>query len=721
MATPDDVRMTVVEASWQRFRSDEFRGNVVWFVQLALIALVVEVLDGLSLYIAHASNVEILWPAKGVVLAICLLVPARSRTSALAAAGLGGVLGELALRATFAYAAFGTSITILGVVLALFFVDRAIGPEIDFRDWRSLTKFLFLACFAAMIIGIPGSLFSGWMRGTHFLRDWATWSLSTGLSYSIFTPTIVLLATMSQVSLAQRRAKERIIAANVVMFALLSAVFFQPGYPATYFVPMGLLGVTLVAEIEGASVALLLTAIVAIITTTAGYGPAVALHVSPSERILAVQFMLVTLTFGMIPTAAALTERRRLRDGLAEALDQSRRAADLLREQEELYRLMADNASDIVIRTDLSGHIQYIAPSIERILGYTVSELIGNRFRDLLVEEDATRFAQAAKDAFHRKAGAGEVIEYRARHKDGREVWLESCPTIGRDSQGVVVGILDIARDVTARKAMEDALIEARKNAEVAAEAKSEFLANMSHELRTPLTTVIGFADALNDYCDLDSKAKHFTERVRNASRALLSTVNNILDYSKVERGLFEYEPEYFPAKRHFEETIEIFAVQAKEKGLALRLECPAVLRKAELFADPFRLRQVLINLIGNAMKFTDEGSVTLRVEYVEGILVGEGRLICSVVDTGAGIPANRIDLLFQRFSQVDKQTSRRYGGTGLGLAICKGVVCGMGGEIGVTTVEGKGSTFRFELPVQIRIEAESPRTASRFVVQSSV
>jgi signal transduction histidine kinase len=261
---------------------------------------------------------------------------------------------------------------------------------------------------------------------------------------------------------------------------------------------------------------------------------------------------------------------------------------------------------------------------------------------------------------------------------------------------------------------MEEALIDARKHAEVAAEAKSEFLANMSHELRTPLVTVIGFADALKDYCDLDPKAKHFTDRVRNASRALLSTVNDILDYSKLERGLVEYEPEFFSAKAHFEETLEIFAFQAKEKGLALRLECPSVLDDAELFADPLRLRQVLINLIGNAIKFTAEGSVNLRVEYADGILEGQGRLRCEVIDTGPGIPADKIGQLFQRFSQVGKQTSRRHGGTGLGLAISKAVICGMGGEIGVTTDEGHGSVFWFELPVQFRSEPDAPRTIAR-------
>jgi signal transduction histidine kinase len=302
-----------------------------------------------------------------------------------------------------------------------------------------------------------------------------------------------------------------------------------------------------------------------------------------------------------------------------------------------------------------------------------------------------------------RRGAAGPRIEYRARHRDGRVVWLESSPSLGRDSGGAIAGIVDTARDVTERKAMERALIAAREEAEVAAEAKSEFLANMSHELKTPLTSAIGFADALNDYCDLDTRARRFARGIRTASLALLSTVNDILDYSRMERGQLSCDPEFFALKSYMEDLLGMFAVDAAEKGLSLSLECTSDLENLEIFADPNRLRQILLNLVGNAVKFTVSGSVTLRVRC-EDKDANDWRLRCEVADTGPGIAADDVGRLFQRFSRIEGRG--RFGGTGLGLAICKGLVTAMGGEIGVSTELGSGSRFWFEIPVETQDRA---------------
>jgi PAS domain S-box-containing protein len=465
-------------------------------------------------------------------------------------------------------------------------------------------------------------------------------------------------------------------------------------------VAVGLLGVAFFAETEGAAVGLLLTAIVALTATTMGSGPWLLVPGALSVRINAVQIFLSALTVGIIPTAAAITERRRLQDSLSIALDETRRTADALRESEELYRLLAENASDIVIRTDVTGRILYLAPSVDRILGYAPSELIGTLIYDLLLAEDAPTLRGATSDALQGRHVSGQRIEYRARHGSGRVVWLESSPTVGQDSNGLV-GIVDIARDVTERKAMEEALIEAWEQAEAAAEAKSEFLANVSHELKTPLTSVIGFADALNDYCQLDEQARRFANRVRTASLALLTTVNDILDYSRLESGLLSFEAQLFPLRKHVEEALDMFEMQAAEKGIELRLECASSLDVAEVFVDPQRLRQVLLNLVGNAVKFTDSGSVALVVAYEERSAKGP-YLRCEVVDTGPGIDPAYVDQLFRRFSQVDNSNHRRFGGTGLGLAICKGIVSAMGGDIGVSTELGRGARFWFEVPVQM-------------------
>ena len=667
--------------------------------RLALIFVVVAVLDGFSLLLARNTvHVEMLWPARGVVLACCLLWRPKSSLPVLVAALLGGITGQIAVGAGAIHATLRASLNVAAIAIVLFASEKAVDRELDFRDWRHLWKFLAIGWVTAAIMAVPGSQLATWRSGTTFLEDWSSWSLSTILSYTIFTPTFVLLATMRTVEHTSPLAERRVFVANLAMLVLLCFVFSQSMFPAGFMIAVALLAVAFYSETEGAAVGLLLTATVALTATAMGAGPWTLVPGSMSVRVDAAQVFLAALTVGIIPTAAAITERRKLQESLASALEQTRQTADALRESEALYRLLAENASDIVIRTDVEGRILYVAPSVERILGYLPSDLVGQTFYSLLLPEDVETLKQAVRNARSGTAERAERVEYRARHGAGGVVWLESSPTLGTDSRGQV-GIVDMARDITLRKEMETALIEARQRAEAAAEAKSEFLANVSHDLKTPLTTIIGFADALNDYCELDARARRFADRVRTASLALLSTVNDILDFSRLERGKLAFEPRLFLLRRHLEETVGLFVIQAAEKGLRLELACDPALDAVEVFADPHRLRQVLINLIGNAVKFTDAGSVTLSVRIGEHAGVVR-RLRCEVVDTGPGIDPVNSSRLFQRFSQVDG-SGRRFGGTGLGLAICKAVIAAMDGEIGVTSLKGRGSRFWFEVPVQ--------------------
>ena len=667
--------------------------------RLILIGVVAAVLDGFSLFLARsAAHVDMLSPAEGFVLAVCLL--ARRSPLILVSAAVGSVLGEIAVGAGLADALLITSITYAGVALMYFAVIRMIGAEVDFRSWRHLLRFLALGWVISALVAVPGSLLPLGDAPPASLQNWVSWSLSTALSYAIFTPTLVLLTTLRSVRRAAADAERRILIANLAMLGLLLFVFSQSLFPAGFMVAVGLLGVAFYAEIEAASLALLFTSIIAIAATAMGRGPWLLVPGTTAVRVDAVQIFLAVLTTGIIPTSAAITERRRLQESLSMALGEAQQTAAALRESEELYRLLAENASDIVIRTDLSGRILYVTPSIERILGYAPAELMGTRIFDLVIADDIPELENAMRRATEEKDPRESRIEYRARCRDGHTLWLESQPTIGRDSQGIVVGIVDTARDITERKAMEDALVEARERAEIAAAAKSEFLANMSHELKTPLTSAIGFADALNDYCDLDARAQRYADGVRTASLALLSTVNDILDYSRLERGQLSYEPRFFRLRAHVQEALDMFAVQAGEKGLALALRCDGVFDELEIFADPHRLRQVLLNLLGNAIKFTDKGSVSLCAACSE-IRSGCWRLRCDIIDTGPGIATADIGSLFQRFSQIGG-TKRHFGGTGLGLAICKGIIGAMDGEIGVTTSPGLGSNFWFEIPVQV-------------------
>lgn len=367
-----------------------------------------------------------------------------------------------------------------------------------------------------------------------------------------------------------------------------------------------------------------------------------------------------------------------------------------LREQalgssEARFRLLADHCTDVVIWIDADGTILYASPSA-KTLGYSPEAVVGRKTLDFVHPDDRVRAAEILSGLF-----TGEPVdqsvrrEYRVLTGEGRYVWLEGNPTIIRGEHGQATSVVTSYRDVTARRQMEDDLVDAKLRAEAAAEAKAEFLANMSHEIRTPLTGIIGFSGLLGEMDALPEQARAYVRRIATSGRSLLSVVNDILDFSKLEAEQAQLDPQPFPIRSLFDQTIEVFSAQAAAKAVRLDLAIGDDL-PAFVDVDAARLGQVLNNLVGNAVKFTDKGSITLAVEYGRD----NNHLLVSVTDTGVGVPADRADRLFQRFSQADGSVTRRYGGTGLGLSICKGLVELMGGEISFTSTPGVGSCFEF-------------------------
>lgn len=266
-----------------------------------------------------------------------------------------------------------------------------------------------------------------------------------------------------------------------------------------------------------------------------------------------------------------------------------------------------------------------------------------------------------------------------------------------------LLGSLPLAALLERKNRLEASLTDARDAAEVAAVAKAEFLATMSHELRTPLTSVIGFAGLLSAEGGLKAKQRRHVDRINLAAKSLLGTINDILDYSKLDAGEVQFVYEACDPVAIAHETLDLFTPQAVARGVGLELVAAENLPRSILL-DPTRMRQVLFNLIGNAAKFTERGSITLRLDFDEE----RQSLGVSVIDTGPGIPADQIGRLFQRFSQVEGGAQRKHGGTGLGLAICKALVQGMGGEIGVESEPGHGSRFYLHLPVKLAAVSEA-------------
>ena len=358
------------------------------------------------------------------------------------------------------------------------------------------------------------------------------------------------------------------------------------------------------------------------------------------------------------------------------------------------YKMLADNANDLVLQCDLEGRVEYASPSVERLTGYTAQAVRGRSWCEMMATEDGARVRQAiVAQTEARLERRAEPLEYRFRRADGEGVWFEGRPSLLFDPDtGAVAGFTTIVRDVTARRTAEEESRQARLEAEEAAAVKAQFLANMSHELRTPLTSILGFMNLAAEQSEISELTRAYLARSRDAGQALLCTVNDVLDFSKLEAGQVRFEPRPIALEAFGRSTLDLFGPQAGAKDLTLTFDMEG---PGRVMADPDRLRQVLLNLVGNAIKFTETGGVTLRLRYDDEAR----RLEASVSDTGLGIAPDKVDALFKRFSQIDGSLTRA-GGTGLGLAICKGLVEAQGGTIGVESALGQGSRFWFSLPL---------------------
>ncbi|WP_297801098.1 hybrid sensor histidine kinase/response regulator [uncultured Brevundimonas sp.] len=381
-----------------------------------------------------------------------------------------------------------------------------------------------------------------------------------------------------------------------------------------------------------------------------------------------------------------------------------------LRRNEARYRLLAENVSDVITRVKMDGSSKYISPAIEQLLGWRVEEMSGNSL-EYVHPDDRQKAVESLMEAL--RSGKPTRLENRALHRNGSIVWCECTAKALHNEHGMPVEVVVVIRDITQRKELELELLQAKDRAEHATIAKGEFLANMSHELRTPLTSVIGYSGLLRASKQLSDQERLYAERIETSSNALLQVINDILDYSKLEADAVEIEKVAFDATQMLADTAGIVQRQCEEKGLDLRLEVDGALPEI-LSGDAARLRQVTLNFLSNAVKFTAAGQVTLRAFGAE-TEDGAYRLRVEVRDTGIGVSEEKAELIFGRFNQADASTTRVYGGTGLGLAISRRLIELMGGTIGYVSEPGLGATFWYEvpldfdyaLPVSVAVDAE--------------
>ncbi len=379
--------------------------------------------------------------------------------------------------------------------------------------------------------------------------------------------------------------------------------------------------------------------------------------------------------------------------GIARDVTARKAAEQALRQAEHKYRTIFENAVEGIYQSSLEGRLISCNPAMARIFGYASPAEFMEDVTDpnTQVYVDPGRRAEFVK--LLQEQGTISEFESQVYRKDGSVIWTSETARAVYDQQGGLVCFEGFLEDVTQRKRAEEELCRTRDLAEAASRAKGEFLANVSHEIRTPMNAIIGMTELLLE-SRLDSEQREYLETIRNSADSLLMLLNDILDLSKVEAGRLELHPIDFSLRESLSTTLSLLALRAHQKGLELGCNILPDVPDC-LHGDPERLRQIVINLVGNAIKFTDKGEVIVHIES-EILDPSRATLHFRITDTGIGIPPEKLEVIFDAFVQADGSTTRRFGGTGLGLAISSKLVELMGGEIWAESATGKGSCFHF-------------------------
>ncbi|MBO9473117.1 response regulator [Shimia sp. R10_1] len=427
------------------------------------------------------------------------------------------------------------------------------------------------------------------------------------------------------------------------------------------------------------------------------------------------------VVYAMLPFVGYVTKGRfrdlkQKRRQIEQALALAKANASLLAQQRETRRLASipENAAEGVLMLDKEVRILWANPAFTKRTGYTLDEVLGKRPGEFLYgpESDDTVQKKLSDTVLTGESAQTVNLNYT---KSGKPFWVESNAAPVFDEDGQLEVYVSIERDITEQKNYETDMAEAKRAAEIGEKAKTIFLANMSHEIRTPMNGIIGMADLLAD-SDLGPEDALYVQTIRHSSEALLTIINDILDYSKLQDGSVTINPTRFELPTFIQEISTLLGPQAGAKDLALNVNIQEGLPQY-LLGDHGRLRQILLNVIGNAIKFTEFGSVDVDVACREG----GGGLTIQVRDTGMGISSDRLSHIFEQFEQADAETTRQFGGTGLGLAISRQLARMMGGDVTATSTLGLGSCFTIDVNILKARPPEQGKTCAQNLPDETV
>ena len=594
--------------------------------------------------------------------------------------------------------ATGTALTLalannveIGVAYAL--IARWVGPRPDLEDLRALGRVLVSACVVAP--STSGLIAMAALAGPDASTTgaaWAIWVLTDGLGMMLIAPAVMIAldavrAPSRPTALADWRAWALVTGIGIAVSLL---VFAQSSYPLLFLCAPVILFHAYRLGMFATALGTLLIAVIATVATSLDSGPIALMDGSLTSRLIVLQVFLASMFATGLPVAAALARKRRL---LADLADRERQLA-----------LLANNVTDAVLRFDLDGTCVDASPSVREVLARSREDFIGRSATALTHPESSDQIA-----AVTARLLTGEIDKQRFTYRrlkdypDGTPVYIEAdCAVVRHPETGAREAIIVCARDVSERVVLERQLKRARRHAENAAAAKSQFLANMSHEIRTPMNGVLGFAELLQR-SDLTAEQHRQLALIRESGESMMRLLNDILDISKIEAGQIAVQNEAVDLRELIGGCVSLHSANAERKGIALTSRIAPDLPPM-IESDTLRLRQILLNLIGNAVKFTSHGSVRIEAG-VEGDTV-----VLSVTDTGIGIAPAGIAEIFEPFRQADGTTARQFGGTGLGLTISRQLATLLGGTLSVTSEPGHGSCFTLAVPARLVAPGEEPR-----------
>ena len=655
---------------------------------------------------AH-STVAAFWPTNTLALAM-MMRWSRSRRDDVLVLGLLAGLSSLSARIDGRIEGLGDLFSVIDVAQVSFasVLARRFATSKYFtvgQGWR----FLLAAGPAPILTGSALAAAAAWGFGVKdWLHDGIVWLLAEFLSLVLLGP---FLMTVSADGIARLRLGARWPEAAALFAVIATATlvaFSHSGIHLLFVVMPFALVAAFRFGVIGANIAVLLIACIGAVMTSRGLSPLAGARTSfAGADTLILQLFLATQSLTAIPVASAVDQRNYLvRMAQKRTVELSSLNASLVE-----AKIAADLAETIAD----TGHWTHEFPTERHVWSAGTFRIFGLPQTDEppSIEETISYFKAEDRDRIRglletcQNEKRGFAFESELTRPDGSTclVRVKAEFLAMENGRSALFGVM---RDITEQKALEAELRTAKVMAERAADAKTAFLANMSHEIRTPLNCVIGFSSLIVEAPELSDPTRERAHLVKEASYALLSVVNDILDYSKIEAEGVVLSPEPVILPDLLADALKIMEEGLHRKGLDFELKVEGLERA--LLLDPVRVRQVVFNLMGNAQKFTDKGSITLEAQERP-----EGFIEVSISDTGVGIPKERLTQIFDRFEQADNSIARRFGGTGLGLPICKAIINAMDGEMGVESTPGVGSRFWFRIPLVLAAAEQQAERSS--------